>query len=286
MRYRPFTSEGLSSSAVGLSLTPGPGGAEVFRLVCTALESGVNTFSFAAGDAPALEALRRGVASVGRRVVILMLRLEIGTAPFEQQVRSALQATGAGHFDAVVLDRPAPDAVSREGLSQLEAIRSRRLATRLGLATEGDASQAYLSAFDFDLLALRYNVTSGWAERNMLKAAAQRGLTVIGYGPHIDLAPQAAPPIVRGLARLVSRGVAKDQAQAYGFLSETPEWTAEQITLAYALTEPGLASILVEAKDPKALEAVASVVERELPAGVAAQIEMARFASGAGRSVA
>ena len=285
MRYRPFTSEGLSSSAVGLSLMPGPGEAEVFRLVCAALEAGVNTFSFAAGDAPAMEALRRGVASVGRRVVILMLRLEVGAAPFEQQVRSALHATGAGHLDAVLLDRPAPDAVPHQALAKLDAIRSGRLAKRVGLATEG-ASQAYLGAFDFDLLALRYNVTSGWAERNMLKAAAQRGMTVIGYGSHIDRAEAAAPPIVRGLARLMRRGEVKAPAEAYQFLYETPEWSAEQITLAYALTEPGLASILVEAKDAKALDALATVVERELPAGVAAQIEMARFAAGATRSVA
>ena len=120
----------------------------------------------------------------------------------------------------------------------------------------------------------------------MLKAAAQRGMTVIGFGPHIDRPEAAAPPIVRGLARLMRRGEVKAQAEAYQFLYETPEWSAEQITLAYALTEPGLASILVEAKDAKALDALATVVERELPAGVAAQIEMARFAAGATRSVA
>ena len=286
MRYRPFTSEGLSSSAVGLSLAPGPGEAEVFRLVCAALEAGVNTFSFAAGDTPAMEALRRGVASVGRRVVILMLRLEVGAAPFEQQVRSALHATGAGHLDAVLLDRPTLDAVPHQALAKLDAIRSEGVAKRVGRATEGGASEAYVGAFAYDILGLRYNVTSGWAERNMLKAAAQRGMTVIGYGSHIDRAEAAAPPIVRGLARLMRRGEVKAQAEAYQFLYETPEWSAEQITLAYALTEPGLASVLVEAKDAKALDALTSVVERELPAGVAAQIEMARFAAGAARSVA
>ena len=284
MRYRPFTSEGRSSSAVSLVLKRGLGAAEAFQLVCAALECGVNTFSFASGDEAAAEALRRALSSVGRRVLILILRLELDGTPFGQQARAALRASGATYLDAAMVDRPGAGALSAAMLAELQALRTERLAVRVALACDPEAS-ASLDAFDFDILALRYNVTSGWAERNMLKAASQRGLTVIGYGSHLDRVEPAGAPIVRGLTRLFRRKP-DAVAQVYGFLDETPDWTSDQITLAFALTEPGLATILTEADSPKAIEALAAVVERELPSGVAAQIEMARFAANTRKGAA
>ena len=74
--------------------------------------------------------------------------------------------------------------------------------------------------------------------------------------------------------------------EAYAFLDHTYSWTGQQITLAYALTEPGLASVMVQPETPALLESLSEAVERELPAGVAAQIEIARFAATARQSVA
>jgi hypothetical protein len=64
----------------------------------------------------------------------------------------------------------------------------------------------------------------------------------------------------------------------YAFLDATPGWTPEEICLAFALTEPALASMSLEAEDLDHLIAMAAVTEREMPASVAAQLEMARFA--------
>ena len=55
-------------------------------------------------------------------------------------------------------------------------------------------------------------------------------------------------------------------------------WTAEEICLAYCLTEPSIASVLVECEDPEHLAALAAVPDRDMPPGLAAQVEMARFA--------
>lgn len=284
MRYRPFGSDGRSSSAVSLVVAPGATTRQAFELMCGALECGVNTISVAAGDEPAAEALRRAVGSVGRGVLILLLRLELEGVSFERQARAAIRASGVGFFDAAVIDRPPPGVLSPGVLADLDALRAGRMAARLGLAGEAEAVGAHLDAFDFDIVAVRYNVASGWAERNVLKMAAQRGLTVLGYGYHIDEEGSAAEA-PRGLARLFRREGAARPA-AYRFLQETPDWSARQITLAFALTEPGLASVLVEAVTPAELEALSWVVERELPVGVAAQIEMARFAASTRREVA
>ncbi len=286
MRYRPYTNTGLSSSAITLSLREGQSAPEAYKLVCTALECGVNSFSFAAGDIGAAEAVRQAVAVVGRRVLILMLRLDLDGPPFERQVRTALAASGATYLDALMLDQPAPGVLTRAELGDLEAIREARLTTRLALAGDAPITDEYLPQIDFDVLAIRYNICSGWPERNLLKHAAERGMTVLGYGPHVDPAePPPASPVVRGLARLIRRPQMASP-EVYAFLDQTRTWTGQQITLAYALTEPGLASIIVEPDTPQMLESLSEAVERELPAGVAAQIEIARFAATARQSVA
>ena len=68
-------------------------------------------------------------------------------------------------------------------------------------------------------------------------------------------------------------------AGTYRFLDTTPGWTAEQLCLGYALTEPSLATVQVEVEDPEHLASLAEITERDLPAAVAAQIEMARFSA-------
>ena len=285
MRYRPFTSEGLSSSAITLALTSEGGGADrAHQLVCTALECGVNSFSFTAGDGPAAEALREAVGLVGRRVLILMLQLDLDGGPLDRQVRTALERSGATQFDVVMLDRPAAGRLSPSDLSALEALRRAQTTRRLGLAADASGSEAYLAAIDFDVLAIRYNICSGWPERNLLKTAAQRGMTVIGYGHHVGPAEVALAPAARGLARLMRRSPSP-AAEAYAFLKETHGWTPEQLTLAYALTEPGLASVIVEPSDGAMLERLSQAVERQLPASAAAQIEIARFAAAPAQSV-
>ncbi len=284
MRYRPYTATGLSSSAITLSLRAGR--TDAYPLVCTALECGINSFSFAAGDVGAGEALRQAIGLVGRRVLILMLRLDLDGPPFERQVRTALAASGAAYLDAVMLDQPAPGTLTRGELAELDAVRQARLTTRLALAGDALVTDEYLPQLDFDVLAIRYNICAGWPERNLLKQAADRGMTVLGYGPHIDPAePPPASPVVRGLARLIRRPQMASP-EAYAFLDQTRGWTGPQITLGYALTEPGLASVIVEPDTAAALESLAEAVERELPAGVAAQIEIARFAATARQSVA
>ena len=67
--------------------------------------------------------------------------------------------------------------------------------------------------------------------------------------------------------------------QPYTFLHTTADWTAEEICLAYALTEPTLASVQIEPDNIIHMQALADVAERELPPGLPAQIEMSRFSA-------
>jgi aryl-alcohol dehydrogenase-like predicted oxidoreductase len=66
-------------------------------------------------------------------------------------------------------------------------------------------------------------------------------------------------------------------AGSHSFLQTTPGWTAEQICLAYALTEPAVTTVQMPVKDLEHLADLADVPERSLPAQITAQIEMSHF---------
>ena len=53
---------------------------------------------------------------------------------------------------------------------------------------------------------------------------------------------------------------------------------------AYALTEPSLATMQITSQQARRLEGLASVAERDLPAGLSSRIEMARFSRSGGAS--
>jgi len=65
----------------------------------------------------------------------------------------------------------------------------------------------------------------------------------------------------------------------YRFLRLTTGWSPEQLCLGYAFTEPALATVQVRVADREHLTTLAEVAERDLPAAISAQIEMARFSA-------
>ena len=99
-------------------------------------------------------------------------------------------------------------------------------------------------------------------------------------------AAEAGAAKKRGLFGAVGWGGGLGDAGAearvsFAFLHRTPGWTGEAICLAYALADPAVASVLVRPRDRAHLEELAAVPERDLPAGLSAQIEMARVDSPA-----
>jgi len=67
-------------------------------------------------------------------------------------------------------------------------------------------------------------------------------------------------------------------AGTFAFLHRTSNWSAEAICLAYALTDPSVSSVLIEASDIERLNTLSLVPDRDMPPGLSAQIEMARVA--------
>lgn len=303
MRYRAFGPTRRSVSALTLSFGRGASPDKVRALAHAGLEAGVNAFELRTGDPAVAAALGQALVMEDRAILAVLLRLGgdageprgggraarlFGRDQIVAAVESALSAGGFGRFDVVLLDAPRPEEVTAETYPALEAVRDAGRATLVGVSGEGAAVDEGLRSARLDMLSTTYNLRSGWPQRNRLKAASEAGLTLLGERFQPDLSRAAAAPAAadpgRRLGDLfrIGRRPAPPEEHGYAFLQRTPGWRADEVCLAYALTEPSLSSVFVEASDPAEVARLATVPDRDLPAGVAAQIEMARF-SIAGR---
>jgi aryl-alcohol dehydrogenase-like predicted oxidoreductase len=290
MRYRPFTKSGVAASAITLILDDTPmRQAERLQLVYAALECGVNSFELQAGAEGAASALQQALAQLDRGVVVISVRVgrrgDAEVADFRpdavlRDLAEAGEQAGLDRFDAVLLDNPVAGSLSRQLMAQLCAMRDEGLIRMIGITGASEAVDTYAESSAFDLLATSFNIRSGWPERNRIKHAVQRGMTVMGCDYLVgENGPVESPAPRKGLAKLFAKRAEPVAVGPYEFLRGTPKWTPEAICLAYALTEPSLASVRVRAHTPAEVAALAEAADRDLPTGLAAQIEMARFAA-------
>ena len=293
MRYRPFGATGKAVSALSLLLREAPNmnTPQAWRaVVFGAMEHGVNFFELTAGiDVLALgvgEALR----AVERRLVFLGWRLRgdprgaLTAEAISHSVHNGLQKTGAGYFNTLMMDEAAYNTLTPDAHTYLNELRDSGVVKQLGIAGEGAVIDACIETGGFDVLATPFNLTSDWKARRRVREASAKDMVILAYdpfpgalirggpapGPRTNLFGKPAEPLAG--------------AGTYAFLHETSNWTAEELCLAYLFTEPTFASIQVQGYRPEAIARLAAVTDRDLPTGVAAQIEMARFsADGADR---
>jgi aryl-alcohol dehydrogenase-like predicted oxidoreductase len=293
MRYRPLGRSGAAVSCLTLVLTDEPMRRDDrVRLVYAALELGVNCFEVQARDPEVAAALADALASIERRMVFVALRVgwsrdrsgrrvrDLTVDGINHAIESTLDAAALNRFDVVIVeapdDEPLPVQVIPTLEDQVEAGRVRML----GIAGE-DGVDAHLGSGVFQVLATPFNIQSGWRERSRLRAAVQADMAIIGshYMPFAPPVEEDRPSGPFGLGRLFAAKKPKVD-ESHAFLKRTPGWTPEEICLGYALTEPSITTIETGVHNAEHLQALADVVERDLPTGAAAQIEMARFSHG------
>ena len=252
-----------------------------------AFECGINAFEIVGRHPALIEGVGLALQAIERRLVFVGLRLGVSPARdfspdgMRHLIDSVITRTGADYLDAVILDDPHSEELTPYALETLRGIRQSGRARMLGAGGEDDAIDAYISTGAFDLLRTPFSLTSGWKERLRLKAAMEHDMGVIGFGYHpqgLIQAPAAAP---RPSLFSGNRANPLEGMGGYAFLHDTSNWKAEALCLAYALTEPSLASVQISVDSIDQLEALAAVSERDLPPGLGAQIEMARFGASA-----
>lgn len=299
MRFRPFAASGTAVSAVSLALADTGGRrrpADWTALVYRALENGVNCFEVHGSDPAIAEGLAGALKAIDRRLVFVAWRLghrldqgrlirDFSAESLALTAQSALARTGLDYLDLVMLDDPGANELSTSAMATLKALRASGDARMLGVAGQGEAIDVYISAKHFDVLALPYNLVSGWRDRHRLKAGVERDMAIIGYDyyPRDFHQQQKQQPVVAARSGLWGRARVNPLAGAgtYAFLDRTDGWSAEQVCLAYALTEPALATVQITASTGEEIDRLAQIADRDLPPGVAAQIEMARFGAKA-----
>lgn len=293
MRYRPFGRAGAAVSALSLALTDRPMRADDrIRLIYTALEAGVNTFELqsldpevAANLGEALQAVERGMVFVSVRVGWTRDREgaripDLGAGALTGAVDATLGASGLDRFDVVILDTLEAGDLPEHVVPTLQAVQAAGRTRLLGVAG-ADSADRYIGGGVFEVLHTPFNIHSGWLERNRLKTAGAAEMAIVGARFHPFSRRQEDTPVSNSaLRRLLSPNPPKAPGKAdgpYAFLERTPGWTSEEICLAFALTEPGLATVQTQTSEAAALQKLAMTVEHDLPNGLSAQIEMARF---------
>ena len=282
MRYRPLGATGRTVSAITLAVEDEPRGekARVARIYA-ALESGVNSFELRSADPQVARALGIAFRALERDMVSVALRLPYdgfgGRDVVLKAVEQVLLAGRLQRLDLLILDQ-----WSSLDMEALGAIAAAKAAGRLHAAVlSGEAFERLRNRPEIDGLACGYNLRAGWPERNRIRAAVDRGKFVWGWDSYPDLVATASvtrASRVKGLFGLSRRGQPIEKTGGYEFMRRAAGWSPDEICLAYALTEPALATVVVEADGDEEVERLAEVAERELPSGMPAQIEMARFA--------
>lgn len=283
MRYRHFGLTGKAVSAVSLLLeeTAELSSPEDWRdLIFAAMENGVNCFDLPAGAEPIERAMADALRVVERRLLFVISRVNgdvrqpMDAARLAERVRDSLGRTGAGVFDVLMLDEAAVATLTGDGRELLAELRAGGVVVQVGASGEAGAERM-IGVEPFGVLATPFNLTSGWSERRRLRDASDANMVTVSYDP-------APAEMLRRPTSAPAPGRRNPLAGAgtYAFLHETRGWSAEELCVAYALTEPSLATVQCRATRAEHVAVLAAVAERDPPTGLGAQIEMARFAKG------
>lgn len=300
MRYRPFGVSGAAISNLTLSFgldSLARGREAALNLLYSALEAGVNSYRLETADPVVAEVLGEALAHVDRKLVCVGLTLGIGvdregTRDFSAEgmtaaIDRALHFSGLGWIDVAVLHEPGEHELPQSSLNALKALRATGRIKLLGVAGGGDVMDTYVSTGAFDVLLTPFDINADWKLRNRVRAAREQDMAVFAYDYFTDRRskPRGPQTAVKkgffGLGGAPKRPPQSRQADAFGFLYRTPNWPAEAICLSYVLTDPTISSVIVRANDTERLEMLAATPERDLPPGLAAQIEMGRVTASA-----
>ncbi|WP_299177065.1 aldo/keto reductase [uncultured Brevundimonas sp.] len=299
MRYRPFGMSGAAISNLTLSFgldSLARGREAALHLLYSALEAGVNAYRLETADPVAAEVLGEALAHVDRKLVCVGLTLGVGAGREAERdfsaegmtgaIDRALHFSGLGWIDVAVLHEPGEHELPQSSLNALKALRATGRIKLLGVAGGDEVMDTYVSTGAFDVLLTPFDINADWRLRNRIRAAREQDMAVFAYDYFTDRRAKARGAEAAPKKGLFGFGGAKHPTRsgkndAFGFLYRTPNWAAEAICLSYVLTDPTISSVIVRANDVDRLNMLAATPERDLPPGLAAQIEMGRVTASA-----
>ena len=293
MRYRAFGLFNQNVSAIGVSLANADRKLRHKRdLLIAGLEAGINLYEVDSSDFEAAKPLGQAVDSLERGQFLFGLRMRAysrlaSTTTVLDLVQEVTDQANLEYIDYLMLELPARGAISADLLKGAAAAKSRGMVRFIGMAGHGPEAERLLKSNSIQVASESFNLASPWSQRNYIRELSAKGLALIGEDYFPALARDAPAGRSEGetgqrgnwLARLAEKVVPGPATlhPAYRFLYEAPDWTAEELCLASALNEPAVSCFLTSPEDAAAVNRLAAVVDREIPAYIPAQIEMARI---------
>jgi len=295
MRYRPLGQSGTALSSLGLSLGPDMfrrGRQPVQRLILSALENGINTYHFDCSQPEFLKIVAGAFDGIDRKLLFLSFNAhtdqsqdpaaDYALRPLRERLRALVQDYGFGAIDLLMFHANGFERIPEASWAFLGGLKEAGLVRHRGASANTDRIRAVVDHGGFDLLKTVFDLDTNWDKRHLLDHAISQSMNIIGH----DFFPQAyhkASDIVpKAARRSLFRPRAADPlagSGTYAFLHQTPAWSAEELCLAYTLSQPCLTSVLISPETPEQLQKLAEVTERHMPPSVPAQIEMARFSA-------
>lgn len=298
MRYRPFGASGAAVSTLTLSLgidALARGVNAANDLIYSALEEGINAYRLETADPVLAEVVGQALSNVERKLLNVSIQLGAGDGrkgsarDFSAEgmtgaIDRALHVSGLGWIDIAILEEPGEHELPQSSLNALKALRSTGRVRYLGVSGHGPVMDTYVSTGAFDVLMTPYHVDSDWRIRSRIRAAKEQDMVVLAFDyfpDHLNTDRKAAEAHQpkKGLFGFALGRPKTDPlagAGTFAFLHRTAHWTAEAICLAHVLSDPAFSSVLIDARDVERLNLLAAVPEKDMPPGLAAQIEMAR----------
>lgn len=293
MRYRPFGRSGMALSTVGLRLsweTFNKNRGTAAALMTAALENGINTFHFDTTDLELLKLAAEVFSIVDRKLLFVGCTAHGRTidgpatsyelTPLRSRLKGAIKESGLNWLDMLAFERPLSHILPEDSRAFLRSLKEARM-LRYACATVdvADMDDVIMSG-DFNVIDTRFDLDTSWDKRNLMDKAVASDMCVMArdyfpdaYKKASDLMPQDGKKswfFKKPENPLTGAGT-------YAFLHQTPDWTAEELCLSYALHQTAISCVLIEPKTVDQLELLAQVPERHMPSSVPAQIEMARF---------
>ncbi|HEX7199621.1 MAG TPA: hypothetical protein VF213_09095, partial [Dongiaceae bacterium] len=215
-------------------------------LVHAAFEEGVNAFEIVSPSPALMTGFSEAVEAVRRSLLFVGLRADpsVDAPRFQAWVRQVIAEGRLGYVDMLALKAGA--TADEELLAAAILLKEADVARRLAVAGSGELVEEDVASDLFDALITPFNMLSGWRDRNLVRQSMERQMGVIGRDP----CPQALEALMESAQQKTKPGWFKKPpplagAGTYAFLGRTHGWSAEQICLAYALTEPALATVQV-----------------------------------------
>jgi aryl-alcohol dehydrogenase-like predicted oxidoreductase len=299
VRYRPFGRSGLALSTVGLRLkseTFGRNHALMRKLIVCALENGINTYHFDSLAPAFLQIAAEAFSVVDRKLLFVSTTAHepfqaadsetYALAPLKERLRGAIKESGLQWLDLLYFAQPGAAGLSNDSLNFLHSLQKSKMLRYLGGMGETDDISALIGSEQFSVIQTRFDIDSSWDKRRKIDDAVVRDINIIATDFFPDIYRKASDVVPKEARRGFFGGKAKNPlagAGTHAFLHQTPDWTPEELCLGYALSQPSMSCILIDAESPEHLESLAEVPERYLPSSVPAQIEMARFNEDAAR---